>query len=499
MAVRSAAFTLHVAVLALVLLTVGLLDAATYRGDVASADEAYMFGVTHNLVEHHTIAVDDLRWLNKRVPGGAEGPGHHFYTKLGIGQPLMGIPLYLAGKQWLPTTGTASFAGYPVGPLSGVRGAMATGSVVGLFTVAGAYLLALLLGSGPRGATLAALGVGVGSMLWPYAKTYFSEPAATFWLVWAVVCAAWHGRRPATWKLLLAGLCLDAGMLVRPVTILVAAPIVLYAAWTTGGIADRKTRRRLRAGVASLVLLVGIGVAAVGTYNWARYGSLFTTGYGPNEGFSHNVLRGLWGFAVSPGKSLLLFDVPVVLAPFGAWLLWRRSRRPEVLLIGTIIAMYVLLYSVWWSWQGGWAWGPRFLLPVVPLLLALGAPAAEAAPGVVAASCVVLGGLVSLVGALYDPISAIGEVVGGGLPEARYPWSLHHAYLLVQARHVLRGDHPDSLFLAHHAPPHAWIICAGIILLTASAAAWLPAKRRLDRAASTRPVPAVSAVVSSPR
>ena len=31
-------------------------------------------------------------------------------------------------------------------------------------------------------------------------------------------------------------------------------------------------------------------------------------------------------------------------------------------------ACYLMVYAKWSSWHGGWGWGPRFLLPFVPLL-----------------------------------------------------------------------------------------------------------------------------------
>lgn len=29
----------------------------------------------------------------------------------------------------------------------------------------------------------------------------------------------------------------------------------------------------------------------------------------------------------------------------------------------------LVVYSSWWAWGGGWAWGPRFLIPFVPILI----------------------------------------------------------------------------------------------------------------------------------
>ena len=467
----------HVLAVVVILAATGVLYAATYRGAIASADEMYMFGVTHNLAEHGSIALDDLRWLNERVPGGANGSGGHFYTKLGLGQSMLGLPFYRLGVRWLRVPGDASFAGYQIGPLSGVRGAMAAGSVAAALVVLGAYVLSTLLGAGPRGSALAALATGAGSMLWPYAKTYFSEPTAALGIVWAMALLVSHGRRPALWKAAMAGLLLDVAVVVRPFNLAVAAPMVLFALWALLRANKEPDKAAATSGLVALVIMVAGGAAAVGAYDSARFGSVLATGYGTNEGFHHDVAQGLLGFAVSPGKSIVLFDLLVVLAPVGAVIAWRAGFRPEVSLLVVVCALYAVVYSAWWAWEGGWAWGPRFLLPVVPLLMALAATVLDRLPAPVAFVLVVVGAFVPVAGALYDPISAIGEVVGSKLPEAQYPWSWQQSYVRVQIGHVLLGDKPDSLYFARHAIKLAWLALVGVVAVAAAAASALPARR----------------------
>ena len=65
---------------------------------------------------------------------------------------------------------------------------------------------------------------------------------------------------------------------------------------------------------------------------------------------------------------------------------------------GLTIPVLALLYCRWWLWEGGWCWGPRFLLPgVLVALLPLGLldlqrrapPARMAAIGLLTASALV--------------------------------------------------------------------------------------------------------------
>src|SRR5690606_34470344 len=38
----------------------------------------------------------------------------------------------------------------------------------------------------------------------------------------------------------------------------------------------------------------------------------------------------------------------------------------EAVTIGVMTVVLVGMYSLWWMWWGGFAWGPRFLVPLTP-------------------------------------------------------------------------------------------------------------------------------------
>jgi hypothetical protein len=141
-----------------------------------------------------------------------------------------------------------------------------------------------------------------------------------------------------------------------------------YHAWQ-----NRQWRRLFQAAAWS-ALPGAFFVAVILWYNWARTGVSTNSGYPPVAGLSQTVFRenllfGLWSYFFSFGKSIFLYDPPLVLSILAIPLAFRRSRAglwAFVLTAGPI----VYLYSRFVYWSGDWCWGPRYILFLVgPMLV----------------------------------------------------------------------------------------------------------------------------------
>lgn len=118
------------------------------------------------------------------------------------------------------------------------------------------------------------------------------------------------------------------------------------------------------------MLILGAGVVLFLGYNYLRYGEWFNFGY-PGEGFTGNLAVGLYGLLFSFGKGLILF-APITIFCIAWFMFKHREMEPlhRYLFTTSLISFvcYLIVYAKWGSWHGGWCWGPRFLLPFVPLI-----------------------------------------------------------------------------------------------------------------------------------
>ena len=157
---------------------------------------------------------------------------------------------------------------------------------------------------------------------------------------------------------------------------------------------------------------------------WIRRGSPFALGYSGDAGmvtvlpysgktgFSYPFILGVVSILFSVGKGLL-FYVP------GLFLSAANSAKPQTrdlwqLWLAFTIGL-VVIYAKWWSWYGGWFWGPRFFLfACFPASLALACELDRRK--LLAAFATVLSVWVCFCGAVF------GQMNAGPLSEVDVAW-----------------------------------------------------------------------------
>jgi hypothetical protein len=321
---------------------------ASAGGRIVASDEHTVFRLTQSLVERQSFAVGD---------GNAErGPDGRLYAKAGLGQALVSVPFYLAGRFTAPLV-PARLRDFYLRAATSLAMPFA-GAVLALALV----LLFLELGLGPRPALSLALVAALGTPLWVYAKLYLGEIllAACLALELLGVVRWRRDGRPASAGLAAAGFGLAVLTKYAVLPVAVALWLPALPAW-----------RRWRSAL-TFVLAAGAGVALALYYNQARTGSPWGSGYGRQASataFTTPLLVGLYGLLLSSGKGLAWFAPISLLAPAG-FVAWWKSDRWMAAGAAAGVAATVLLYAGFEHWAGDGSWGPRYLVPLIPILVA---------------------------------------------------------------------------------------------------------------------------------
>jgi hypothetical protein len=200
----------------------------------------------------------------------------------------------------------------------------------------------------PLRAVLVSLTIAFGTIVFPFSTTLFAQvPAALFLLL----AFAYVGERP-----LLAGVF--AGIAGWCFYVCIPAAVVLAF------FAGRKRILRYIAGGAPFAILLG-------AYHNACFGSPFRTSVQLSTGFTEPGLlfgvfriptvEALWGLTFSEYRGLFIVSPVLLLALFP----WRKGR--ELAMAATLILVTLLVVASFNQWSGGFAFGSRYLLPVIPL------------------------------------------------------------------------------------------------------------------------------------
>lgn len=413
-----------------------------WSGTLHSSDGMSLYGVSDTLARDGRWDIESLGWLN--IQQGTIGRDGLLYARKGPGSSVVALPL-----TWL---------GLRLPGISPLHASLLLNPLVHALT---ALYLFLLLGRvfpmlGRRWALALTLIWAAGSPALPYVKSFFSEPLVALALTGALYHLLRQRESARRGHALAAGLWLALSLLARSPNAIV---IPFYALALLVREPPRQVDwSRLRDRV-SPFLLFALPVAAGGLlyllYNQVRFGSPLESGYIAGEEFSAIWWQGILGQSIAPGRGLLWFAPWLPLSVVGLWV--GRRRQPWIMALAASSALaYLLLYGKWYLWSGGFAWGPRFLIPVLPLLLLpLGALVRAPAPSrpVRVARGLLLplgaaGGMVNLIGTLWDFDLQQQALDRSGLPLFAPETLFHPRYAQIPGllREGLR--HPASIDLA---------------------------------------------------
>ena len=362
-------------------------------GHIYTSDGVVMAEVTRSIVDRGEVSIPHYPIHEGFGNFGQlhEDGSRRYYAKFGLGVSLAAVPTYVLGGTLAPLAGSGErgiFAvhrqrgenGDPANPWRQIRydvspesfeSAFATYVMSWINPLIVAGILALVFAccielGHTRGVALAVASfAGLATPLLHYSKTFFSEPLAGLMITGSFLCLLRGARTRSLWSYLVAGLCLGAAVLTKTAHVIMLLPVGVCLAWQF----KRQPRPVGWREFAASGLGFGVFALVIALYNYARFGEFTETGYGVEvEAWTTPFFEGLGGLLISPGRGLLLYFPGTVLCLWGLTRLWRRSA-PAALFAALSMALFAVVYAKWYMWEGGWCWGPRFLIPVLPVFL----------------------------------------------------------------------------------------------------------------------------------
>jgi len=145
---------------------------------------------------------------------------------------------------------------------------------------------------------------------------------------------------------------------------------------------------------------------------------------------------GLYGFLLSPGKSVFLFAPPILLAIAGIRKLAHLDKG-LALVAAALPVVYLFFYAKFTQWEGGFCIGPRYLVPSLAVLcLGLG-PALEGAGTWLRRAAVVLAFGGFGVQAINIATSYFEDQANGNYYNAHYNYRMDYAPLVTMSRQLI--------------------------------------------------------------
>lgn len=308
------------------------------------------FDLTRALVERHTFYIDGYDVNTGDI---SHGTGGHVYINKPPGASV------LAAIPYAIVFAVEKLLHAPIDGMTRINCWIATALSIGLCGACIGPVLYLYgrrrFGTMPPTALGVAAVILFGTVIFPYSTMLFAQVPAALFLLLAVVL---FPKRP-----LMAGIA--AGAALSCFYVCAAAAAILFIAACV-----RRSAARFTIGCLPSVLLMGI-------YQWLCFGSPFRTAVEASTPFTENgslfgVLRipsaeALYGISLSPYRGLF-YASPILLFALIGFFMTARNHNRDVWLVAAIVVIFFIAIASFNGWNGGCAFGPRYLVPIVPLL-----------------------------------------------------------------------------------------------------------------------------------
>jgi hypothetical protein len=341
-----------------------------------TSQERARYALVLSLVNDHTYNIDNYAQMATPDVGRANG---HYYSFFPPGASILAVPFYLAGH----ALGGAQMFTFLIS------------TVFSLLTMLVIAKFCLKLGLHWSVALFASLAFGFATNAWGYSVTFYAHLISAFILISGLYITVFSENKYIILKAFCIGFLYALAVYIDFPNLLIFFPIACLFTLKAFSINKDNEKFELRIDwryfIAPVVFIVLMGV-----YCWTNYvnfgsptvfsnflprvrdvvaieDNLQELGRDPSSATNtRNMLEGLHSFIVSPDRGLLKYSPIVLLFILGLGYFKDKRRNIEVILL-TLPLVCLLLYSMFGDPYGGWAFGSRYMLAVLPELCILAA------------------------------------------------------------------------------------------------------------------------------
>ena len=346
-------------------------------GPFESSGSTSRYALTEAIVEDNTFFFSKER-ARFSAPDMVEYNGK-FFSIFSPGISFIGIPFYMLGK----SLGMAQLFTY---------------SSTVLFALLNVFLVSKLarkLGAGLYSSLLAGFIFLFATNALSYALTYIQHHASTTIILLALLNA--FGKRTLL-KNLWFGALMGIGLLVDIPNVLMMAPIGLFILAQHFRVFEHKETIKVTFKLSIISLIIGLipFLALYGWYNYQLTGSYTKIGQviGRSDYFDPPEVREKrrlereaadpsgWKFPLNTRKQLsefyillvsnqrgwIYYSPVVVIGILGLFLEYKKRQKRNIIIVAVAIVLTTIVTYSMFGGLGGWAFGPRYLIPATAIL-----------------------------------------------------------------------------------------------------------------------------------
>ncbi len=343
----------------------------TYSGRIISGDTQFLFDAVGSFVEHGDFALDLS--AGDRPPRSFDPSNTNPYALESVGseplQILLATPLFWLAKK-MPGIGLV----HAVWVFNIVVSALAGGVV---------FLYTLSLGYRERTAIATTLMFGLGTIVWPYSKSFFREPLALLTvLLAAFLIHQWReGGYTSRWRPVVIIITIVAALLAKTTNAFALPALMILALPRTGRFFNQR-QLLLFAGLVVTTIIVFVLLLSLLSDTLlfaARFNDRIASAIEQIRQPSAFVTTALASYLLSPGGSIWGTSPIVMLSIPGIYLSTKRRQYRYPVAVALMLLTFAIGYALLRGshWFGGLSWPPRFLVPVAPFLILGALPAID--------------------------------------------------------------------------------------------------------------------------